>query len=359
MTMACGLLALPLSAACKVIILGSKVQLHIPGNNTVEPDLSQDFPGMKKYLDWQTVVSSSTYIVVDQNGGGDFRSINEAVNSIPRNKYRKYRITIQVNPGVYREKVSIGKTRPFITLQGNGQPTIEWNDTNFLSGNHTFDSATFGVSGNFFMACNFTFKNSAPAPPPGAVGMQAVALRITSDMAAFYNCAIFGYQDTLYDHNGRHYFKDCFIQGSIDFIFGDGLSMYKDCELNVVRLPATAGALTAQKRQNSTDDSGFSFIDCSVTGAGQVYLGRAWGPFSRVVYSYTYMSDVIYALGWFDWAIPARQQSVYYGQYRCSGPGAVQEGRVAWSHELTPAEAAPFLSLDFVDGTSWIPTFLL
>jgi pectinesterase len=84
----------------------------------------------------------------------------------------------------------------------------------------------------------------------------------------------------------------------------------QDCELNVVRLPATAGALTAQKRQNSTDDSGFSFIDCSVTGAGQVYLGRAWGPFSRVVYSYTYMSDVIYAPGWFDWAIPARQQCV-------------------------------------------------
>lgn len=74
----------------------------VAGNNTVEPDLSQDFPGMKKYLDWQTVVSSSTYIVVDQNGGGDFHSINEAVNSIPRNKYRKYRITIQVNPGVYR-----------------------------------------------------------------------------------------------------------------------------------------------------------------------------------------------------------------------------------------------------------------
>jgi pectin methylesterase-like acyl-CoA thioesterase len=56
--------------------------------------------------------------------------------------------------------------------------------------------------------------------------MQAVALRVTSDVAVFYNCKILGNQDSLYDHNGKHYFKNCFIQGSIDFIFGDGLSIY-------------------------------------------------------------------------------------------------------------------------------------
>lgn len=70
-------------------------------------------------------------------------------------------------------------------------------------------------------------QNSAPQPSEGAVRHQAVALRVSSDLAAFYDCAFIGYQDTLYDHHGRHYFKNCFIQGNIDFIFGDGLSIYK------------------------------------------------------------------------------------------------------------------------------------
>lgn len=192
----------------------------------IQPDLTLDFPGMKQYTDWESVVTPSTYIVVDQNGIGDFISLSDAINSIPKNRYRQYRITIQLNAGVYREKVTIERTRPFITLQGLGQPTIVWNDTNFHSGNHTFDSATFGVAGNFFLARYITFQNTAPPPPPGAIGMQAVALRVTSDYAAFHDCTIIGNQDSLYDHNGRHFYKDTFIQGSIDFIFGNGLSMF-------------------------------------------------------------------------------------------------------------------------------------
>ncbi|KAG0630518.1 hypothetical protein M758_1G184100 [Ceratodon purpureus] len=321
------------------------------------PDLSAMFPGLKQYSDWESVVSPGTYIVVDQSGFGNFRGIWEAIDSIPNDVSRQYRITIQVNAGTYREKLYIGKEKPFITMVGIGDPVLVWDDTKSIAGNRTFESATFGVGGDFFMAINMTFQNSAPAPPPGAVGMQAVALRVTSDVAVFYNCKILGNQDSLYDHNGKHYFKDCFIQGSIDFIFGDGLSIYHKCELNVV--PTTSGAVTAQKRQNATDDSGFSFQLCWITGAaGQVYLGRAWGPFSRVVYSYTWMNDVIYAPGWFDWGNYTRQETVYYGQYKCSGPGSNQAGRVTWSHELADWEAAPFLSLSFVDGEAWIPQYM-
>lgn len=153
------------------------------GDTMVQPDLSLDYPGMKQYVDWESILTPSTYIVVDQNGLGNFFTLNDAVNSIPRDRYRQYRITIQLNAGVYRcaflplaflrvltscnlmllnvtcrEKVFIERTRPMITLQGVGQPTIVWNDTNFLSGNHTFDSATFGVAGNFFLAKNVTFQ---------------------------------------------------------------------------------------------------------------------------------------------------------------------------------------------------------
>ncbi|XP_024372006.1 probable pectinesterase 53 [Physcomitrium patens] len=322
--------------------------------STAEPDLSEIYPGMKQYLDWESVVSSATYIIVDQNGLGQFTGISAALDSIPSDIFRRYRITIQVNAGIYREKVYIGKDKPFITMVGIGNPVIVWDDNKTNANNRTFESATFGVGGDFFMAVNMTFQNSAPAPESGAIGMQAVALRITSDVAVFYRCSILGNQDSLYDHNGRHFFKECFIQGSIDFIFGDGLSIYYRCELNVV--PTSSGAVTAQKRQNATDNSGFSFQYCWITGgAGQVYLGRAWGPFSRVVYSFTWMNDIIYAPGWYDWGNYTRQATVYYGQYKCTGPGANQAGRVAWSHELTDLEVVPFLSLSFVDGEAWVP----
>lgn len=82
-------------------------------------------------------------------------------------------------------------------------------------------------------------------------------------------------------------------------------ALVQNCELNVQQ--TSWGAVTAQKRQNATDNTGFSFLNCRITGAGQVYLGRAWGPFSRVVYSYTWMSDVIYAPGWFDWGLADRE----------------------------------------------------
>jgi len=70
------------------------------------------------------------------------------------------------------------------------------------------------------------WQNTAEVPPPGAVGRQGAAFRISGDKAAFYNCAFYGGQDTLCDDAGRHYFKNCFIQGSIDFVFGNGQSMY-------------------------------------------------------------------------------------------------------------------------------------
>lgn len=76
-------------------------------------------------------------------------------------------------------------------------------------------------------------KNTAPPASPGDIGNQAVALRIVGDQAAFYGCGFYGAQDTLHDDRGRHYFKECFIQGSIDFIFGNARSLYEVYELKI------------------------------------------------------------------------------------------------------------------------------
>lgn len=135
-----------------------------------------------------------------------------------------------------------------------------------------------------------------------------MALRISADTAAFFSCKVIGAQDTLYDHIGRHYFKDCYIEGSVDFIFGNGLSCYKDCHLNAIT--SSYGALTAQKRESYLEETGFSFVNCKVTGSGALYLGRAWGTFSRVVFAYTYMDKIITPKGWYDWGDKNREMYV-------------------------------------------------
>ncbi|CAI0628583.1 unnamed protein product [Linum tenue] len=293
-------------------------------------------------------------LTVDKNPvTGDFTSIQDAVDSLPF--INVVRVLIKVHAGVYTEKVSIPPLKSFITIEGAGaeKTIVQWGDTAQTPGPRgqpmgTYASATFAVNSPFFIAKNITFK----VPAPGAAGKQAVAFRISADTATFLGCRFLGAQDTLYDHLGRHYYKDCYIEGSVDFIFGNGLSLFEGCHVHAIA--QYTGALTAQGRSSLLQDTGFSFVNCKVTGSGALYLGRAWGPFSRVVFAYTYMDDIIIPKGWYNWGDPTRELTVFYGQYKCTGPGASFAGRVAWSRELTDEEAKPFLSLSYIDGSEWV-----
>ncbi|KAF6139757.1 hypothetical protein GIB67_024034, partial [Kingdonia uniflora] len=294
---------------------------------------------------------------VSEDGSGDFRTIREAIDSIPLKNSK--RVIIEIKPGVYREKILIPRTMHFITFLGDEKnpPTITGNDTassiSRLDGTplKTFQSATVAINANYFVAISIKFENTAPHDI-GSVGEQAVALRISGNKTAFYNCSFTGSQDTLYDHKGFHYFKNCFIQGSVDFIFGYGRSLYEDCYLNSVS--KKVASLTAQKRTNSSLASGFSFKDSVVTGSGLLYLGRAWGDLSRVVFSYTFMDKVVLPQGWNNWGVQKRETSVYYGEYKCSGPGANYTGRVHWARMLTDEEAEPFIGTYYIDGDTWL-----
>ncbi|KAK1313811.1 putative pectinesterase 53 [Acorus calamus] len=303
-------------------------------------------------------VFPSYTLVVDKNPSkGDFTTIQAAVDSIP--PINLVRVVIKVNAGVYTEKVNISPLRAFISIEGAGADStvIQWGDTAQTIGSNgqpigTFNSATFAVNSPYFIAKNITFKNTTPVPPPGAAGKQAVALRISGDTATFLGCKFLGAQDTLYDHLGRHYYKDCYIEGSVDFIFGNALTLFEGCHVHAIA--QNYGALTAQNRMSLLDDTGFSFVNCKVTGSGALYLGRAWGTFSRVVFAYTWMDNIIIPTGWYNWGDPNREMTVFYGQYRCTGPGSTNSGRVSWSRELTDEEAKPFISMTFIDGSEWI-----
>ncbi|XP_022925076.1 probable pectinesterase 53 [Cucurbita moschata] len=300
---------------------------------------------------------SYTLHVAKNPAAGDFTSIQDAIDSLPF--INLIRVVIKVHAGVYKEKVIIPPFKSFITIEGAGaaKTIVQWGDTAQTRGPKgqplgTYNSATFAVNSPYFIAKNITFKNTTPVPPPGAIGKQAVAFRISGDTAAFYGCRFLGAQDTLYDHLGRHYYKDCYIEGSVDFIFGNGLSLFEGCHVHAIA--RYTGALTAQGRSSLLEDTGFSFVNCKVTGSGALYLGRAWGPFSRVVFAYTYMDNIIIPKGWYNWGDPNREMTVFYGQYKCTGEGGRFAGRVSWSRELTDEEAKPFISLSFIDGSEWI-----
>ncbi|KAL8138202.1 hypothetical protein V2J09_004203 [Rumex salicifolius] len=303
----------------------------------VDPkNLTQTHDSEEQFMKWVNFVGSLNHsifkaaknnifpcysITVDKDPSvGDFTSIQDAIDSLP--PINLLRVVINVNTGTYTEKVEIPTSKAFITIQGGGADNtiVEWGDTAQTIGPNgqplgTKRSATFAANSAYFIAKNITFKNTTPVPAPGAVGKQAVAFRISADTAAFFGCGFLGGQDTLYDHLGRHYYKDCYIEGSVDFIFGNALSLFEGCHVHAVA--GKIGAVTAQGRSSQAEDSGFSFVNCKVTGSGALYLGRAWGPFSRVVFAYTYMDDIILPKGWYNWGDPLRESYVHLHLYLC------------------------------------------
>ncbi|KAK8266146.1 hypothetical protein V6Z12_D12G226300 [Gossypium hirsutum] len=227
----------------------------------------------------------------------------------------------------------------------------------------TVDSATLITESNYFVGANLNIVNSAPRPDGKMVGAQAVALRVSGDRSAFYNCKIIGFQDTLCDDRGNHFFKDCHIRGTVDFIFGSGTSLYlksgmQNTEIFVVGDPEgdpEMTIITAHAQESSSEDTGYSFVHGRITGtAKDVFLGRAWKSSPRVVYSYTEMDEIVHPGGWFSNRQPERADTVYYGEYKCTGKGATPATREKFVKQLSDAEAKPFLVLDYVEGTKWL-----
>ncbi|XP_049363105.1 putative pectinesterase 11 [Solanum verrucosum] len=287
-------------------------------------------------------LSNAILIIVDQSGNGDYKKIQDAIDAVPSKNTQH--VFILVKPGVYTEKVVVPSDKPFITISGR-KTTVK---NTIITGNDygdIFKSPTFTVFASDFVARYLTIQNTYGS------GEKAVALRVEGDKATFLGCRIMSHQDTLLDDVGRHYYKNCYIEGDTDFICGNAASLFEKCHLH--SLSQSNGAITAHHRQSPQENTGFTFYGCKITGVKSAILGRPWGAYARVVFAQTYMSSVILPNGWEDWNDSSRQRTSYFAEYKCFGPGASSNNRVDWLRTLSSEEDVPYLKESIMGPKSW------
>jgi pectinesterase len=273
-------------------------------------------------------------VSVAQDGTGNFRTIQEAVNASAN--HSQTRIVILVKKGTYNEKLVIPSWKTSIMLKGEDKEhtIITWNDYSGKGEINTFTSYTVLVQGNDFRAENITFENSAGT----GVG-QAVALHVEADRCVFVNCKIVANQDTLYAgvDNSRQYYKDCYIEGTTDFIFGSATVVFDTCHIHGKKNSYITAASTPQRQR-----FGFVFRNCTITTSPEttkLYLGRPWRPFAKTVFIECSLNASILPEGWHNWNKPDAEGTSFYAEYQSTGAGASPTTRVPWSHQLTAVES--------------------
>lgn len=286
--------------------------------------------------------SAEPVYTVDCNGGGDFRTIQACFDALP-SKPAEWR-TVRIMAGTYREKVTLDVYKDKVRILGDerAETRIVWND---YSGKRvdgreltTYDSYTMSIrADDVYLDC-LTVENDA-----GRVG-QAVALETRGDRIWIDRCRLEGDQDTFFARGyvSRVYVTYSYIEGTTDFIFGPSIVGFDGCEIHCKADSFITAASTTERNKY-----GFVFYECRVTAAGdvtKVYLGRPWKSTARTVWWKCEFPAAIRPEGWRDWHDAARKGDVYYAEWRCTGPGAVRQGRVEWSRELTDAEAAEYTS---------------
>ncbi|KAL6010498.1 hypothetical protein ACLOJK_000931 [Asimina triloba] len=299
---------------------------------------------------------------VAADGTGNFKTIMEAVEAAPDYGQRRY--VIYIKRGVYNENVEIKKKKWNLMMVGDGMAvSVISGNRNFIDGWTTFRSATFAVSGRGFIARDITIENTA-----GPAKHQAVALRSDSDLSAFYRCGIDGYQDTLYAHSLRQFYRECRITGTVDFIFGNGAVVFQNCQIVSRKpLPNQKNTITAQGRKDPNQNTGFSIQYCNFSADADLlptqnstmtFLGRPWKEYSRTVVMQSYIGGVVRPEGWLEWAGEFALKTLYYGEYMNYGPGANLTSRVKWPgfHAISQStQASNYTVAQFIDGNLWLP----
>ncbi|GMI95280.1 Pectin Methylesterase 34 [Hibiscus trionum] len=303
-------------------------------------------------------------IIVSKDGNGTVKTITEAIKKAP--EYSTRRIIIYVKAGRYEESnLKVGRKKINLMFIGEGKDkTIIAGAKSIFDNITTFHTAVFAATGAGFIARDMTFENWA-----GPAKHQAVALRIGADHAVVYRCNIIGYQDTLYVHSNRQFYRECDIYGTVDFIFGNAAVVFQNCSIYARKpMPMQKNTITAQNRKDPNQNTGMSIHACRILptpdlaaakGNIQTYLGRPWKLYSRAVFMLSYMSEHIHPGGWLEWNTTFALDTLYYGEYMNYGPGGAIGQRVRWPGYrviTSEIEAAKFTVAQFIYGSAWLPS---
>src|ERR1017187_10398584 len=281
---------------------------------------------------------AQTNLFVAVDGSAGFATVQSAIMAVPAGS-RENPVLIHIAPGTYKELIYVQREKRFFKLVGEN-PTNTVLTFNLYAGITnaegkpicTFKTPSTTIDADDFTAENLTFENSA-----GAVG-QALAIRVDGDRAAFRNCRLLGWQDTILLNRGRQYFENCFITGAVDFIFGAATAWFENCEIRALG----DGYLTAASTPVD-QPFGFVFSNCKITGETsptKTFLGRPWRIYASTIFLNCQMSAVVRPEGWNDWKKPDAHTTIRYAEFNSGGAGASPTNRVNWLKTLTKSNAA-------------------
>ncbi|MBI1342277.1 MAG: T9SS type A sorting domain-containing protein [Terrimonas sp.] len=318
---------------------------------------------------YQSTAPPGTALVVAKDGSGDYTTVQAAINAAPVGLTAPFIIFIK--NGQYYEKITVPSNKPFIHLVGESVANVllYYDDgaSDPLPGGGTVgtqNSASFTVGAPDFAAFNITFANTY------GDGSQAVAVLVNNDRAIFKNCRFLGNQDTLYIKGGgtpRQYFKDCYIDGNVDFIFGSSIAVFDSTTIYAKTRSNTSSSYLTAANTTPGQANGFVFRDCAIpdnTGGTQYVLGRPWQNSTgfatpaenKVVWLNARMSGSIKPEGWAVWDAGTNTNIIYYGEYQSrlfNGNPVDISQRVPWSKQLNATEAATYTNANLFGA--WDP----
>ncbi|RDX68429.1 putative pectinesterase/pectinesterase inhibitor, partial [Mucuna pruriens] len=291
------------------------------------------------------------HATVAKDGSGQFKTIEEAINSYPKN--HQGRFLVYVKAGVYDEYILVDKKKINLLIYGDG-PT-----KTIITGRKNFAEATVADD---FMAKSIAFENTA-----GAEGHQAVALRVQGDRSVFFDCALRGYQDTLYAHAHRQFYRNCEISGTIDFIFGYATTLIQNSKI-IVRKPKSnqQNIVVADGTGQKNMPTGIVLHNCEIMAdpslfadrlTVKTYLARPWKAFSRAVFIENVIGDLIHPDGYIPWnPVEPNTQDCYFAEFANTGPGAAAQARAKFAKGLiSKEEATPFTAEPWLQASTWLP----
>ncbi|CAN6206534.1 unnamed protein product [Urochloa humidicola] len=304
-------------------------------------------------------------VTVAADGSGDVKTIKEALGKVPPKNAALF--VVKIKAGTYKEYVSVGRPQTNVAFIGDGaDKTIITGSKNFKMNLTTKDTATMEAIGNGFFMKGVRVENTA-----GAANHQAVALRVQSDQAVFYQCTFDGYQDTLYTHAQRQFFRDCTVTGTIDFIFGNSQVVLQNCLIQPRKpMDNQANIITAQGRRDKRSVGGTVLHNCTIEphpdfkadagGKIKTYLARPWKEYSRTLYIQNDIGGFIDPKGWLEWNGDFGLETLFYAEVDNRGAGADMSQRAKWGgiKTVTYEEAQKEFTVEtFIQGQQFIPKF--